>query len=363
MDALADPLTLRSGLEVPQRLALAPLTNKQSHPDGTLSDDEFAWLARRARDGFAWVSTCASYVSPEGKAWDGQLGIATDVHLPGLTRLAEELRRHGSVGIVQLHHGGAKAELAPGRRLSTFDGAPGNSRGASHADIHRVTEDFVRAARRAERAGFSGVEVHGANGYLFTQFLAPEDNPRRDEYGGDLVGRARFLRETIQAVRAEVSPGFTVGVRISPVDVWAQRGLVLADGVQVACWLAEDGADFVHLSLKDAAGPAPHQPEAGVVVREVREAVPPEVAIMAAGGVWTRNDALQVLEAGADLVALGKAAIIHPDWPVVSTDDDWKPIRPTWPREALVAADVGPDFLAYLRKFPGLIEGGAAARS
>ena len=150
MDRLDQSFVLPCGLEIPNRIAMAPLTNTQSHADGTLADDELGWLEMRARGGFRWISTCAAFVSEEGHAWKGQLGIASDSHLPGLTRLAAALREHGATAVVQLHHGGAKAALSPGRPLSTVDGGPAGCRGATPDDIDRVTADFVAAARRAE---------------------------------------------------------------------------------------------------------------------------------------------------------------------------------------------------------------------
>ncbi|MEZ4320090.1 MAG: NADH:flavin oxidoreductase [Myxococcota bacterium] len=357
---LTSPLTLRCGLVIPERIALAPLTNTQSHTDGTLDDVELRWLVRRATGGFRFVSTCAAFVSEEGHAWDGQLGIASDAHLPGLTRMAAALRDAGAVSVVQLHHGGVEAKLAPDP-IST--GGPDGARAATPEDLARVVRDFVDAAVRAERAGFDGVEVHGANGYLFTQFLAPADNPRTDAYGGSLENRARLLREAVRAVRSAVSPGFAVGVRLSVVDTWAQRGLVLADGVQVGGWLAEDGVDFVHLSLRDAAGPPPFEPDAGVVVRALRDALPAEVAVFAAGGVWTRADAERVHGAGADVVVLGKVAIGNPDWPGSSRDAGWEPVRPPYTPAYLAEQAVGERLVTYLSRFPGMVVGGMPARS
>jgi 2,4-dienoyl-CoA reductase-like NADH-dependent reductase (Old Yellow Enzyme family) len=362
MDSLDPPITLRCGLDVPQRIAMAPLTNTQSEADGTLGDDELTWMTLRARGGFRWISTCAAFVCEEGHAWKGQLGIASDSHLPGLTRLAGSLREFGAAAVVQLYHGGAKAALSPGRPLSAVDGGPTNSRGASPDDIHRVTTEFVAAARRAEQAGFAGVEIHGANGYLFTQFLTPADNTRDDGYGGDLAGRARFLRETLCAVRSAVSPGFAVGVRLSPVDVVDRRGLVLDDGVRVAGWLVDDGADFIHLSLKDAAGPPPHEPERGPVARAFREALPEDIPVFAAGGIWTRGDAVRATGNGVDVVVLGHAAIAHPDWPRRSAEPGWQPVRPPWSPEYLTSVGVGPGLLAYLRARPGAVTDGVQPR-
>lgn len=359
MSSLFEPLTLPCGATLSHRVTLAPLTNLQSNPDGTLHDDEFQWLTRRA-GAFAIVSTCAAYVSDEGKAWSGQLGIAGRQHEEGLRRLASAIGESGSLGLVQLHHAGAKADQAT-TKLSTVD-APG-IRGATSADLERVVDDFVSAARRAQKAGFAGVEIHGANGYLFTQFLAPEDNPREDDYGGDLDGRARLLRETVHAVRASTSASFIVGVRISPVDTWSRRGLLLTDATTLVQSLADDGADYVHLSLRDAGGPPPFEDTDTPVVTTLRAALPEGVALISAGGVWTRSDAEAVLERGADVVAVGRAAIVHPDWPQRITDPGFEPTRPPWTPDQLRAADVGADLLAYLRRFPGLVEDGEPART
>ncbi|MCB9663426.1 MAG: NADH:flavin oxidoreductase [Alphaproteobacteria bacterium] len=359
MSSLDQPLTLRSGLRLGGRVALAPLTNTQSHADGTLGDDELRWLLRRARGGFSWISTCAAWVSEEGQAWAGQLGIASDAHLPGLRRLAAALGAEGVARVVQLHHGGAKAEVAP-RRLST--GGPEGARAATAADLAQVTEDFVAAALRAKEAGFDGVEVHGANGYLFTQFLAPADNPRTDAWGGDLEGRARLLRDTTRAIRAAVGTDFALGVRLSPVDHFARRGLVLADSVQVGRWLAEDGVDFVHLSLGDVRGAPPHEPEAGSIVRAFRDALPPDVALFAPGGIWTLHDAEEARALGVDVVVLGRAGIAHPDWPRASAMPEFAPHRPPWTREALVEVGVGPAFVDYLERSAGMVVGGFARR-
>ena len=355
------PVRLRCGVTAPSRIALAPLTNVQSNPDGTLHAHEHAWLTARA--GFGWVSTCAAFVSEEGKAWNGQLGIAHDRHLPGLERLAAGLvRKDGSrpFRFVQLHHAGAKADQAP-LRISA-DQPDETGRAATIDDLSRVVADFVLAAERAQRAGFDGVEIHGANGYLFTQFLAPADNHRDDAFGGPLENRARLLRHTVRAVRARLPADFAVGVRFSPVDTWAPRGLVLEQSVQVGQWLAEDGIDFLHLSLRDAAGPAPFEPDGPLVSRAFRDALPGEVVLTSAGGIWTRDDAQRALDAGADVAVLGRAAIAHADWPTVSRGADWQPTRPPWTREHLRAQHVSDPFVSYLARFDGLVEGGRPAR-
>lgn len=349
----------RSGKLLPNRRALAPLTNTQSHSDGTLDDDELRWLVRRAEGGFGITSTCATFVNAEGHAWDGQLGASSDAHLPGLTRLASALAATGTLSLVQLHHGGEKAAVAP-RRISAS--ASEGVEAATAAELEQVVADFVSAALRVEKAGFDGVEIHGANGYLFTQFLSPTDNRRTDAWGGSLANRARLLLDTLKAVRAAVAPGFVVGVRVSPVDTFDRRGLVLDDGVQVGRWLAEHGADFVHLSLREAWSPPPFEPDREPVARAFRDALPPEVLLLAAGGICTAEDEARAHEAGVDVVVVGRAAIRHADW-ARRVDEPGFQVAPTpWSADALLEQAVSPKLVTYLQRFPGLVEGGAAAR-
>lgn len=358
---LFEPFTFTSGLVVRNRLALAPLTNQQSLADGQLGDDELAFLARRADGGFGVVSTCASYVALDGKAWPGQLAIDRDELLPGLTKLADRLRGAGAAAIVQLFHGGVRASSKltghPVWSASTWhEDAPAFEapRPATRDDLARVIDQFVAAARRANRAGFDGVELHGAHGYLLSQFLSATMNPRDDGWGGDLVGRARLVREVLRACRAALPRTFTIGVRLSLEDYGFARGLDLDDSLQVVRWLCDDGADFIHVSLWDAAQPTrkrPHEHPATLA----RAAMNPGVALLAAGSVWTPDEASALIGRGADLVALGRAAIVNPDWPRGAASDGWQPRRPPVTRGELLDRAVSPVFATYLTRWKGFV--------
>ncbi|HEU4734020.1 MAG TPA: NADH:flavin oxidoreductase [Kofleriaceae bacterium] len=358
---LYEPLTLRSGAVVPNRIALAPLTNGQSLADGRLGDDELAWLARCADGGFGLIETCAAYVGLDGKAWDGELGVDRNEDLPGLTRLAARIRRGGALAIVQLFHGGVRAT----RRLSGqavwsastwHEDAPTFEvpRAATTDDLARVIEQFAAAARRVQLAGFDGVELHGAHGYLLSQFLSAKMNPRDDGWGGDLVGRARLIREATRAVRARVGPRFTVGVRLSLEDWGAARGLDLDESIQVARWLAEDGVDFVHASLWSSAAMTKKRPDQHPVPL-LRAALPPAVCVIACGGIWTAADAIAIRERGADLIAIGRAAICNPDWPIAARTPGWEPRRPPLSPAELAERAVSPVFIGYLRKWKNFV--------
>ncbi|MCC6411537.1 MAG: NADH:flavin oxidoreductase, partial [Saprospiraceae bacterium] len=217
-----------SGKIAANRIALAPMTNMQSQEDGTLSDDEYRWLVRRAKEGFGMVFTCAAHVSSDGQGWKGELGIFHDRHLEGLTRLAKGLREHGSLAIVQIFHGGARSPekltgLQPwsaSAHTMTFGGAEVASRAATEEDILRVNKAFVAAAVRAHQAGFDGVELHGAHGYLLHQFLSTETNRRSDQWGGTFENRTRLIRNILKDIKAVVPASFMVGVRLSPEDLF-----------------------------------------------------------------------------------------------------------------------------------------------
>ena len=351
--SLFEPLSFRSGLSTNNRVALAPLTNKQSHEDGRLSRDELGWLSSRAEGGFGLVTTCAAHVAKDGQGWAGELGIFDDGLLPGLTELATALRQRGAASLVQIFHGGLRAD-------PTLTGEPpwtaiarGSARAATTADIERVIGQFADAAARAKAAGFDGVEIHGAHGYLLTQFLSSE-NTRSDGWGGSLEGRARLVREVTRAVRARTGPGFTVGVRLSPEDYGNARGLDLDESIDVARALADDGADFIHLSLWNALLRTTKRPDSHALPL-FRAAVPAEVALLVAGSIWTRREAEEMLSLGADCVALGRAAIVNPQWPRRAREDGWEPERPPLTIDQLRERGLGERFAQYMRGWKGFV--------
>lgn len=361
---LLSPVRFRCGAVARNRICLAPLTNQQSADDGTLSDDERRWLVRRAEGGFGVIETCAAHVLADGKGFDGQLGIWSDAQLPGLRALAGELARHGALGLVQLYHGGVRAPsrltgVQPWSASVFHEDRQGFEapRAGTEADIEGAIEAFVAAAVRAHAAGFHGVELHAAHGYLLGQFLSRTINQRDDAWGGDLVGRARLLRTIARRVRAAVPAPFVLGVRISPEEFGYARGVDLDESLALAGWLADDGVDFLHLSLWEAARNTAKRPEEHAVPL-FRRALPQEVRIVVAGNLWTAADAMAQLERGADMVAIGRAAILNPDWPRRIADPAYAPERgPLTPAE-LQALAISARFVEYLRRFRGMVRDG-----
>ncbi|MFI5297155.1 MAG: tRNA-dihydrouridine synthase [Polyangiales bacterium] len=356
-----DSLTFRNGTRAKNRVFLAPLTNSQSHADGTLSEDEHRWIEARAKGGFGVVETCASHVARDGQGWPGELGIFDDELLPGLTRLATTISSQGALGLVQIFHGGVRSPSRlsgqqPWSASTWADATPGFEapRAATESDIHSAVAHFRDAAVRAHRTGFQGVELHGAHGYLLSQFLSTTMNLRRDAWGGSIENRARLIRECTRAVRAAVPARFVVGVRLSPEDFGQARGLDLDESLQVARWLADDGIDFLHLSLWDWTRNTAKRPEVHPIGL-FRSAVGDEVKIVAAGKIWTRRDAEAVIALGADAVALGRSGIANPDWPTRIADATWEPKRPPLTEAELMDRAVSPGFVKYLRNFKGFV--------
>ena len=339
------------------RLMLAPLTNCQSHPDGTISDEEHRWLAMRAAGGFGLTMTCAAHVQENGQGFPGQLGIFGDEHLPGLTRLAAELNAHGTVSYAQLHHAGmrAPAELIGGRPVCPSDDESTGARALTTEEVEQATADYVSAARRAQQAGFHGVELHGAHGYLIGQFLSPTINRRTDRFGGSLVDRSRFLFDVIAGVRAECGPGLALAVRLSS----DRFGIVTEEMVDLVGMLVDTGeVDLIDMSLWDVRRVARDGALAGQSLLDAFAAIPRgDVRLAAAGQIRDPADIREVLDRGVDVPILGRAAILHHDYPRrLAADAGFAPRHPPAPSAVLAEEGVSPAFLDYLRtRFEGFV--------
>jgi 2,4-dienoyl-CoA reductase-like NADH-dependent reductase (Old Yellow Enzyme family) len=350
------PLTLAHGPVVPNRLFLAPLTNQQSFADGRLSDAELRWLAMRAQGGFGLTMTCASHVQEVGQGFPGQLGIWSDDHVEGLARVAAAIRAAGSVSSVQLHHAGIRSprELV-GQPVGPSDDAETGARALSLGEVEELVAAFVAAAQRAEQAGFDGVEIHGAHGYVLTAFLSPETNRRTDRYGGSLENRARLLFEVVEAVRRETRPDFQVGLRLSP----ERFGLRLGEVVDVAReLLAQARIDYLDMSLWDVAKePAEEAYQGRSLMSHFTELPRGDVRLGVAGKVRSGGQAREALAAGADFVSIGRAAILHHDFPErVRADADFEPVELPVTPAYLHGEGLSEPFVDYMRGWRGFVD-------
>ncbi len=321
MAQLFDEFKFKSGKSAKNRVVLAPMTNLQS-PTTQLSDEEYKWLLLRIRGGFGVVTTCATHVMKTAQAWPGELGIYSDQHIAGFRRLAEVGHKENCLIIPQLFHGGFRcpSNLTGVQPVSASEFViemPNfeKPRALELNEIAEIENAFAQAARRAITAGTVGVEIHGANGYLFSQFLSPLTNFRADKYGGTLENRARILIETITQVRAAIGDKNILGVRISPEDTNLLT-LDFDEMLAFATQLSQLKLDYISLSLREARkSPIKYPNSRETVLARFRKVVPSEIALTVSGQIWSEADATAALNEGADFVALGASAIANPSWP------------------------------------------------
>ncbi|MFZ4509216.1 MAG: NADH-dependent flavin oxidoreductase [Fimbriimonas sp.] len=314
-----DPISLRGGLNLKNRLVLAPMTTYSSLADGTISPDELPYLHERAAGGFGMVMTAACNVHAWGKAFDGQWGCENDSRLPSLRAVVEAIHSGGATAVLQIHHGGRQCpSRLTGRNGLSASAIPAERPNAETPDamteeeIELTIQAFADAAVRAREAGFDGVEIHGANTYLLQQYVSPHSNRRTDQWSEPLA----FPLAITQTVLAAVGPDFAVGYRFSPEEIetpgirWPLTETLIEalSGLPLA-WL--------HLSVRDfRAGSLVgdfDEPTTQRVARVINGRVP----LISVGSVRTEADAEALLALGADLVAIGRCAISEPRWPSV----------------------------------------------
>lgn len=277
---LFEPLSFRN-LTVKNRIWRSNLSGRFDGYDGSGTQTRINWELKFARGGVGAIVSSWCGVSPRGRIVPNYAAIDRDDRVPFWRELGDAVHAEDCTYVLQLAHAGRQRDI-PGFELergwSSTD-KPDPLHGfrverMTRAQIHEVTGQFARGARRAREAGLDGVEIHGANGYVFTQFLSPSINDRDDEYGGSLENRARFLLETVRAIRAEAGDDFHLQVKISARDYnnalffWAGKGTTTDDSVQVARWLEEAGADAIHVSCGNTF-PHPDNPAGAFIPKDV----------------------------------------------------------------------------------------------
>ena len=359
MAVSSEPFVLpRTGIAVANRCLLAAMTNKQSHEDGSLSDEEIHWLTMRAKGGFGIVTTAAANVTETGRGWDGEMGVWGDHQLPGLTKMAEGLRAHGALSLVQIFHGGMRAPQSingvqpVSASVNTEAGMDGSTRALSALEVEDMVEAFADAAVRCEQAGFDGVELHGAHSYLICQFLGTETNRRQDEWGGSYEARKRFLWAIIEAVRARTSPNFLVFVRISPLI--EKMGIHLEESLQLAQDLVKADVDGLHISCWDVFQEVDDADER-LMTKRFADVLPDDFPLISTGGVWSAKDAQFVMDEGAHFVGVGRVAIGHSDWARHIGDVDYDPQRAPFTAEHLSKEGLSPVFIDYMRRWKNFV--------
>ena len=357
MNKLNNSIVFPCGLSMKNRFMLAPLTNTQSFEDGTLSDDEFLWLTLRAKGNFGITMSCASHVQEIGKGFPGQLGIFDNKHIDGLKRLTDEIRKYESLSVAQLHHAGMRSpeEIIGESPVCPSADEKTKSRSLSNEEVNFLRDDFINAAIRAKKSGYDGIELHGAHGYILCQFLSSSINKREDEYGGSLENRSRIIFEIIDGIRSECGKDFLLGIRLS-----AERfGIKLTESKTLCQKLIDDGKiDFLDISLWDSfKDPVEEEHKDKTLLQHFTELNRKKVLLTVAGNIRTGEDVDKIISSDVDFVTIGRAAILHHDFPnKVIENQSFIPIDTPSPKEHLRKEGLSEKFIEYLKVFKGFVE-------
>ncbi|MBY9077849.1 NADH-dependent flavin oxidoreductase [Paenibacillus sp. HN-1] len=326
---LLEPYAFANGAGLKNRVVMAPMTNFAANPDGTVSDEELAYYERRS-GGVGMVITACVYVAVGGKGFPGEFGADKDELIPSLKRLADTIKGQGAKAVLQIFHGGRQCppDLLPDGQTVSASAVPAELPGGGQgpvpreltdAEIESIIAAFGETTRRAIEAGFDGVEIHGANGYLVQQFFSPHSNRREDRWGGSLEKRLAFplavLREVKKAAAKHAGPeAFIVGYRFSPEEP-ETPGITMAETFALVDALTAEGLDYLHVSLREFWS-LPHRgtEDTRSRIEQIVDRAGGKVPVIGVGSLYKAEDAAQALNSGVALVALGRPLLIDPDW-------------------------------------------------
>ncbi|SEI89394.1 2,4-dienoyl-CoA reductase [Myroides marinus] len=313
-----------SGINITNRIVLAPMTTFSGNDDGTTTDAEVAYYRERNQSAGLLITACA-YVIKHGKGFHGQIGADSDELIPSLKRIADALKANGNKAVLQLYHGGRMSppeELVDGQSLSASAVAAVREgaqvpREMTATEIEETIVAFGEATRRAIEAGFDGVEIHGANTYLLQQFFSPHSNRRTDKWGGDLMKRMTFPLAVVDAViesAALSSNPFLVGYRLSPEEL-ENPGITMEDTLHLVEALSLKQLDYLHISVMDFwAGSMRDKndtaPRAQLIATKVGHSLP----VIGVGSLHTPEEVERVLTGNIPLVAMARELLMEPHW-------------------------------------------------
>jgi 2,4-dienoyl-CoA reductase-like NADH-dependent reductase (Old Yellow Enzyme family) len=334
---LFNPFSFRKGIKAGNRILMAPMTTWASNDDYTISDDEIRHYEARTAD-VGMVITGCTRVLPNGIGFTNEYGAYDDSFLPGLEKLAAAAKSGGAPALMQIYHAGNKAipELvADGTIVSAsaieLAATPFSQVGTvvthelSHEEILELIKAFGETAHRAIKAGFDGVELHGAHGFLLQNFFSPQYNKRTDEWGGSPEKRMRFALEVLKEVQRVAATyadkPFIIGFRISPEEA---DGYTVADTYPLIDKLVAEGIDYLHISLYDLLHHKPsNDPESEKTIIElILDHVAQRVPVIAAGGILQPAHAVKAIDLGLSMVAVGHGLIINPDWVALAAQSE-----------------------------------------
>ena len=319
LNRLQEPITIGK-LTVSNRLVMPPMSSGKTTKEGRVTDEICDYYGKRADGGYIGLIIVEhAFVSLEGKAHQGQMSIAEDRDISGLQKLTSIIHKGGTKAFAQISHAGSEAPPfvtgCEAVSASEIRSSSGNvSREMKQEDIEKVISDFTAAAVRAKKAGFDGVEIHSAHGYLLNQFYSPLTNYREDIYGGQhLEGRLRLHLQIIDAIRGEVGSEFPIAIRLGACD-YMGGGTSLQDSVLAAQLFEKAGIDLLDVSGGLCGFSRPGVKIPGYfseLSEEIKKHV--SVPVLVTGGITDVLEAERLLEEDqADMVGVGRA--IRKDW-------------------------------------------------
>ena len=311
--------TLNNGVTIKNRLVVAPMTHFGSQADGLISDQERTFLSNRAGDMGMFI-TAATLVQKDGKAFHGQPEASGEHCLDSLKETAQILQQQGAKAILQIHHGGSKAidDLLDGLdKISASASEAEHAREATVEEVKALIASYAQAADLALRAGFDGVEIHGANGYLIQQFYSAQSNRRNDQWGGSLENRMRFPLAVVDAVVAvrekHQRDDFIIGYRFSPEEP-GDDGLTMTETGALIDALVQKPLQYLHVSLWEFDKKIRRGGDtAQTRMQFIHERINGKLPLIGVGNLFTADQILAAYETGwAEFIALGKTVMINP---------------------------------------------------
>lgn len=314
----------KKNLYLKNRLVMPPMATAKADDEGRISQELLDYYNEKSQGGYlSLVIIEHSFITQEGKAHKRQLSVAEDRFVEDLKRLAEIIHRNGSKAVMQINHAGSATGIAITGLETVAPSAVQNPRVAegeiprelSREEIIGIVESFKAAALRVKQAGFDGVEIHSAHGYLLNQFFSPLSNQRTDEYGGDVLGRIRIHLEIIKAVREAVGDDFLLLLRLGAAD-YMDGGITIEDSKIAAPLFEKAGVDLLDISGGFCGYTVSGHNEQGTfseLTQELKRVV--TIPIILTGGITEPAAAEQLLADGkTDLIGVGRAILKDSDW-------------------------------------------------
>ena len=345
MNKMFTEYTLRKGVTLKNRLVLAPMTTYSSNEDLTVSDEELVYYNSRAKQ-FGMVITAACAVTKNAQAFERQISIRDERYADSMHKLAKSITVEGSKAILQLHHGGRMNRpnlyhnqeiVAPSPVKANRDYAV-TPRELKTSEVYDIMDAFVNATEIAIKAGFDGIELHGANTYLLQQFYSPHSNLRDDEFGGSREKRMTFAMTLIDRVinlRYKYNKhDFIIGYRLSPEEL-ENPGITIEDTLYLINELSFKDIDYIHLSTghyKQAS--IRNEKETYPLIFRIKELIEDRVPIIGVGKIETKKDIEEASFLGYSMVAIGFAALADKEFVDHVRDD--LPINKEFSEECLL---------------------------